>query len=249
MRPLRSAIADTFVTCVESTLDFVYPPVCIGCAAWLKKEERSVCGACLERIERIREPICRKCGRQLEYRAGRTASCPDCRAYPYTFHLCRSLAVYRGLTETMIHHLKYRGKRSLGVLLGGMMAVRLDELKQYESVQVIVPVPLHPKRINTRGYNQSAILAEAIGRKWSRSVDGGGLVRTRNNDPQVDLDGPARWSNVADCFAVGEGRDFKERVVLLVDDVMTSGATIQACTATLLDHGAETVLAFTAARA
>ncbi|MFC2076916.1 double zinc ribbon domain-containing protein, partial [candidate division KSB1 bacterium] len=228
MKPLGSVLADTFHTCVEATLDFVYPSVCIGCGDWLKKGDRSVCGPCLLRIERIREPICRKCGRQLEYRTGRTVACPDCRAYHYTFQLCRSLAVYRGLAETMIHHLKYRGKRSLGTLLGGMMAARLVELKQYEPLEVIVPVPLHPRRKKTRGYNQSAVLASAMGKVLSRPVDPHGLVRTRNNDPQVDLDGPARWSNTAGCFAVGEGRNYEDRVVLLVDDVMTSGATIQA---------------------
>jgi ComF family protein len=244
-----SALARTLATGAEAFLDFLYPPVCLGCGGFLDREEKSVCRACLERLERIREPICRKCGRQLKRRSGQPLNCPDCRSYSYTFDICRSLAVYTGLTETLIHHLKYRGKRSLAPVLGKLMAERLSGLKRYEAVDLIVPVPLHGKRLKDRGYNQSALLAETVGAELGKPVDDGGLARTRNNKPQVDLDGAARWANVAGSFTVGPGRDFRDKTVLVIDDVMTSGATVQGCAAVLLAAGADTVLAFTLARA
>jgi ComF family protein len=148
-----------------------------------------------------------------------------------------------------IHELKYAGAQVLAAPLGQLMADAWRDLAPADRVpDVIVPVPLHPQRERDRGYNQATLLARELGLRLSLGVDERALVRHRNTAPQVGLDAPARRANLADAFGC-TGSTLQGRHVLLVDDVFTTGATLEAASKALDKCGAASVWAYTLARA
>ena len=191
----------------------------------------------------LEEPLCPRCGRELEQRR---AGC-GCQARLRSVALLRSAAAYEGPLEQALHRFKYEGWRALAPALAGLMVDRLPcPIEGGESARLL-PVPLHRRRLRERGYNQSALLARELRRRWGLPDAAGRLVRVRDTPPQVGLDRPTRRQNVAGAFdwdgaLLGGGR------ILLVDDVATTGATLEACGRALKAAGAGRVEAVTVAR-
>src|SRR5690606_1828740 len=138
-----------------------------------------------------------------------------------------------GMVQELLHELKYRNNKELGIYLGKLMGLELENQDWFEGIEAIVPVPLHFKKEYSRGYNQSGLLAdgpsEACGKPaWHRL-----LLRTRNTDTQTKKNRIERWENVKDVFEIGSSKAGVKHI-LLVDDVLTTGATLEACGRTLM---------------
>lgn len=199
-----------------------------------------MCEACRGGVRGLREPLCPRCGREVEQ------SRPDCgcRRRLRALSKIRSAAVYEGPLERALHRFKYEGWRALAPALAGILSERL----QAPAGARVAAVPLHRRRQRERGYNQSALLARELARNWALTEAPRGLVRVRNTQPQVGLDRLRRRDNMEDAFS-WQGRPLTGAFVLLVDDVATTGSTLEACARALKAGGAARVEAVTVARA
>ena len=219
-------------------LDLFYPPHCVACGrmgAWL-------CAACREQIAFLRPPVCAHCGRRL---AG-PGICAECHRSSSALAALRSVAEHRPPLREAVHALKYEGLRALAEPCGELLAQKWRE--EPWPAQVIVPVPLHPRRLRQRGYNQALLLARALGRKIALPVRPELLLRQRDTRAQVGLNRQERRENVAGAFRCAPG-GAQGLTILLVDDVLTTGATLEACAEALVQGGAAQVWALTLTRA
>jgi ComF family protein len=169
------------------------------------------------------------------------------------FDMARSYGLYTGNLRKAILHLKFHGREYLGHRLGALLARAWAALPELDSA-IVAPVPLHPSRRRERGFNQAELLARGLVRSLRKEESGlrlvaGTLRRIRATVPQVGLSVRARRENVSGVFSVGRPEDVRNRTVVVVDDVMTTGATLSACAAALKRAGAARVLALSLARA
>ena len=219
-------------------LDLLFPKRCVGCG----REGEFICDFCRHSIDRIFPPICPRCGRPQP--GG--VLCPSCISWQTAIDGIRSPFCFNGIIREAIHQLKYRNLRALSGQLAGYLR---DFLIDYPlTVDLIVPVPLHPKRLKERGYNQSALLARDLGKFTGLPVAGNSLIRRQHTLPQAKtVSVTERRKNVAGIFHC-EDIIIKNKQVLLIDDVSTSGATMDACARALKDAGADSVWGLALAR-
>ncbi len=228
-------------------LNLLIPPTCVQCHARVDAPRR-VCGPCWAALRFIAAPLCACCGVPFPYDVGDDALCAACSASPPAYDLARAALVYDDASRPFVTRLKY-GDRLEGVeLYAGWIARAAGSL--LAETDVILPVPLHRLRLLARRFNQSALIAQALsrasGQAWLPDV----LVRTRRTRPQVGLTPAGRRRNVAQAFAVRRGREGRVAGarVLLIDDVLTTGATVEACAKALKRAGARSVAVATLAR-
>ncbi len=224
-----------------SLLNLLYPPRCIGCqalGAWF-------CDECLGQVSRVRAPVCMRCGCALLEGAA-SQLCSRCRSTPLQIERIRSVVYFEGVLREALHAFKYEGVTALAVPLASLLVEYWS--RHPVSVDVIVPVPLHKQRLRRRGFNQAACLAHELSDQVEVPVDEGILVRHRPTAAQVDLDARQRKENVRDAFRCIEHGAVDKRV-LLIDDVCTTGSTLEACAVALRLGGAGSVQALTLARA
>ena len=222
---------------LEGLIDLILPPRCGGChlpGSWL-------CENCRRRIRRLSEPLCRRCGAELE--SGR-ATC-TCKGRLRALTRLRSAVAYEGPVESALHRFKYQGWRRLADPLAHLLAERIV-VEGLAALQ-IVAVPLHPDRERQRGFNQSELLAGELRRKLALGAPHGRLVRVRATVPQVGNDRLHRWENVRDAFE-WRGPALRGRSLMVVDDVATTGATLEACASALRAAGSGPVIGVTVAR-
>jgi ComF family protein len=223
-------------------LDLIYPPRCPGCGVM----GQVFCEICQARIEPLRVGACLRCGSPVS--GG--AMCLACRFPPTPLDDVISTAVFADPLRPAIHDLKYGGVRDLAKPLGERMAAFWPAAWQpgrLDAPDLILPVPLHRSRVRKRGYNQSALLARVLGPAVGFPVNETTLIRSRATRPQVGLGATERKENVAGAFVVR--RDVAGQRVVLVDDVCTTGATLEACAAALKAAGAAEVRGYTLSRA
>ncbi len=231
------AAAPLGVRLVQGLLDLLFPPRCIGCrkmGVWL-------CPSCLAQVGRVEGPSCERCGRPLHT----PGLCRSCRTGGWPLVGLQSPFFFEGVIQRAVHELKYRGRRVLAEPLGELLAAHLAALPWPTSA--IAPIPLHRERERARGYNQAALLARALSARCGWPLLDGGLVRWRNTRPQVGLDGASRLENVRGAFRWASPEPPPRRVLLL-DDVCTTGATMEACAEALLKAGTEEVRGLALAR-
>ena len=230
---------------VTAALDLVFPPLCPLCDRMLGAGRRDpLCGACWEGLERIAPPWCRCCGTPL----GIEGLCGACRIRRPRFAYARAALLYGDLVREAIHAFKFGGRGGLANPLGDLLAGLGLSALPGAAPDVLVPVPLHPRRARERGYNQALLLARRLERAWRVPVVADTLVRAVPTLPQADLDAAARRRNVRDAFAVRRPERITGRHVVLVDDVLTTGATAGECARTLYRAGAAAVGVLTVAR-
>jgi ComF family protein len=231
---------------ITAALDLVFPPLCPVCERLLGAGRRDpLCGVCWANLERIAPPWCRCCGVPL----GIDGLCGACRSRRPRFAYARAALRYGDLAREAIHAFKFGGRRTLADPLGDLLAGLGLSALPGAAPDVLVPVPLHPRRARERGYNQALLLARRLERAWGVPVVADALRRAVATQPQADLDAAARKRNVRNAFAVNYPELVAGRHVVLVDDVLTTGATAGECAMSLRRAGAATVGVLTVARA
>jgi len=219
-------------------VDFLFPQWCVGCG----KEGTFICDSCRRSLPRVMPPLCPKCGKPQS--SG--SLCPTCVSWQAEIDGIRSPFRFDGVMRQAIHQLKYRNLRALAEPLAKLLN---DYLATYPIPgEVLVPVPLHRKRLRERGYNQSSLLAKELGKLADLPVVDGCLIRQRHAPPQTRSSTvEERRSNVAGAFVCRDHR-LQDKQVLLIDDVSTSGATLDACAVALKAIGATSVWGLVLAR-
>jgi ComF family protein len=245
------------------------PVACLGCGAFLppRAAGEGCCAICRSRMRRLSPPACARCGQPLDpwAVAGRGsgpvgtaagargtecpaagAACGFCRAWPEVFAWAASAVwLEEGPARDLVHALKYGGWRLAAAPMAEAMARNMAGALR--GVDVLVPVPLGARRLRERGYNQAAVLAGALAERLGARVEAAALTRSRETRSQTALAPADRWRNVAGAFAAAG--DLSGTRVAVVDDVLTTGATLAACAAGLASGGAKAVGAATFARA
>ena len=212
----------------EIALDILFPRYCVGCG----KEGSFICDSCLRSQPLIMPPVCPLCGRPQ----ASGILCSDCIRWKAEIDGIRSPFRFEGVIQQAVYQLKYRNLRSIAPMLAGF----LNDYTKINPIQgnVLVPVPLHKSRIRERGYNQSTLLAKELAKVSGMPVIHNSLVKHAKS---------LRKKNVLGIFSVCDGR-LKGKAVILVDDVSTSGATLDACAGVLKKAGAVSVWGLTLAR-
>jgi ComF family protein len=229
-------------------LDFVLPPVCLRCRA-LVSDPQSLCATCWSDLKFLAEPLCACCGLPFPHALGEGVKCGACIARPPVFDRARAALAYDDISRDLILPLKHADRLEAADIFGRWMANAAAEL--IAGCDTLVPVPLHWRRLAKRRYNQAAVLAHAIARRHHLRVDTDLLQRPNASVSQGEMPSArARLKNVARAFTVSDAQ--KDRVagrrILLVDDVLTTGATLNACAKALKRAGAASVSAVTLAR-
>lgn len=219
-------------------IDWLYPPQCGGCG---RKGDRW-CVECRSKAQLIHPPICDLCGQSLE--SGNR--CVSCKKSPPNFVALRSWATFQGPVRSALHQLKYRRDISLGERLSEHLSALYSD--QGWPVDIVTPVPLGIARLKERGYNQAALIARPLAMACGLRYESHALERTRETRSQVGLSLAERKINVSDAFRA-KVAIVSSRNVLVVDDVATSSATLNACAAALINAGAARVYCLTLARA
>jgi ComF family protein len=219
-------------------LDLLFPRWCVGCG----REGDFLCPSCLKSLPRIVPPLCPRCGLPQSS----TTLCPSCAGWQAEIDGIRSPFRFDGVIRQAIHELKYRNLRAIA----GLFARLLNDYLTTNPVpgEVVVPVPLHPKRLRERGYNQSHLLAQELAKLSKLPLIEDCLIRKHHSPPQArTANVDERRSNVANAFSCRDQR-LKGKQVLLIDDVSTSGATLDGCARALKKAGATSVWGVVLAR-
>lgn len=232
---------------VRALLKAIYPPRCPACDSFV--DDYGFCEGCAKAIKLISPPWCEVCGRPLDPLAKTRGICADCSKWRPNFVKARAGALYEGPVAEAIKRLKYGGRTSASRALAGLLERALASLDiPLDERVVLVPVPLHPLRLRERGFNQSELLAREAGGRMGLKVERKVLGRRSHTRPQVELSGRERRENVKGAFEVMRADLVEGRVVVLIDDVMTTGATLSECAKALVRAGLKEVYAAVVAR-
>ena len=229
-------------------LDAVLPPRCLSCGDPVDRQG-GVCPACWRRLSFIAPPFCERCGLPFEVEALAGAECGLCLMRPPPFARARAVLVYDDASRPLVAGLKY-GDQTYAARAYGLWLARAGA-ELLAGATLVVPVPLHRWRLLRRRYNQAALLGAALHRAAGVAYRPDLLVRHRRTPPQVGLTGEARHKNVSGAFLIRERHRaaVRDAHILLIDDVMTTGATLAECARVLLRGGAARVDVLTLARA
>jgi ComF family protein len=234
---------------VTALLDFLFPPLCHVCRSFISQAGAvHICQDCREQMPGVGHPLCTVCG--LPFLGARADHlCGACQTSKPSFDSARAALVYEGHCRDLIHAYKYRYKTHLRRPLALLTAEYLSEHIAAVRPDLIVPVPLHVRRIRSRGFNQAVLLGELLAREWKLPLNRQALRRIRWTEPQINLSAAERRNNVKGAFAVADTASVNKRSVLLVDDVYTTGSTVEECARVLKAAGASEVTVVTVARA
>ena len=207
------------INIINSIVGLFYPSVCAACGTSLFGWEKLVCTRCRSLLPKTGyelnedNPLAR-----LFYGKVRMKAVTAC------FFFSKE-----GKVQHLIHELKYKGNSDAGIFLGQELGKSIKEAPLFQGIDYLVPVPLHPKREKERGYNQSVMIAQGITEKTGIPIGKGFLVRSVNTATQTHKSKEERWQNVKDIFEVQHAEQLEGKHVLLIDDVLTTGATLEAC--------------------
>jgi len=230
--------------------DVLFPPRCRSCRTVTEKLTNDLfCGACEEKIQYIRPPLCPTCGAPFPDSEGADHLCGDCLTAPKPFAIARSVAAFEGIMLEAIHAFKYRNKTGMGTGLGMMLTSDSYAGMDLQGYTMIMPVPLHIRRLRERGFNQSLLLAKVLSARYAIPLDFVALRRERDTLPQTMMGRKERQANIKGAFGVADKERVKKQHILLIDDVYTTGSTLAECTRVLLNSGAARVGVLTLARA
>lgn len=209
----------TFRDWLDSILNLFFPRVCAACGETLLKDEQTVCLKCRYTLPRTgyelnpNNPVAQSFYGRVPFHA--VTSC---------FFFAKS-----GKVQHLIHQLKYKGNKEAGFFLGQQIGESIKEAPLFQGIDYLIPVPLHPKREKQRGYNQSLMIAQGIHETTRIAIGDKYLVRVVYTDTQTHKSAEERFKNVKDIFEVQYAEELEGKHVLLIDDVLTTGATLESC--------------------
>jgi ComF family protein len=234
----------------QSTLfQFFLPPQCPCCEKFLEEGRQGFCSDCLSEICWIDPPFCSVCGIPFMSKEIKSHPCGACVNDRKYFTMARALGTFDGSLQGAIHHWKYEGKTHLTPFFAEWMAEGLNRYWEPDSLDLLIPVPLHPQRLRQRGFNQALLLVKELSRRTGLPYQKTILQKKKSTIPQVNLNSVEREKGVRGTFHVIGREELLGKSVLLVDDVYTTGATVNECSKVLLRGGAERVDVLTLAHA
>ncbi len=230
----------------HNVLNILFPRCCPVCKELLQDESQLICISCESRLLYNSGPVCLKCGKPVEYEE--TEYCYDCYKKKHHYERGYSVFLYDDIMKQLIGDFKYRNKKEYADLFVHRIVERRGRAITELGLDAIIPIPVHPAKKRYRGYNQAQVLSEGIGKALSIPVVSDILKRNRNTMPQKQLNDIERLRNLEKAFIFDERNTKKAeklgirlQKVLLVDDIYTTGSTMEACTKILLANGVSTV--------
>jgi ComF family protein len=204
--------------------DLFYPELCEACQRHLNKDETTLCLFCILKLPRT-DFYAQPENKASQVFIGRL-----------TIEHATSFVYFtkEGMVQELMHHFKYKGKKKIGKLFGNLLAAELSDVPWIKDIDVILPVPLHKTKEQLRGFNQAALFAAGLGGQLNIQVDTEKLIRTKFTDSQTTKSRQARLANVEDAFSIKDHEQLIGKHILLVDDVLTTGATLESCALKLL---------------
>ncbi|SHE66472.1 ComF family protein [Desulforamulus putei] len=238
MHPLLEALVNLF---------FPERPGCKLCGS---PGEGDLCFACRHELSVwAAKPKCPVCGRPVPLQGRLVTLCRDCRRRPPPFEMARAVGPYEGGLREAIHLLKYKGRKSLAPLLGRLLLETLPKYPPLLNCDLVLPVPLSPGRLRERGFNQAELLAVAVARGLNLPLLSHALMKTAETPPQTGLTRQQREQNLQGSFQVTAPEQIRDKNILIVDDVFTTGSTVSAMAETLRGQGAASIFVITVANA
>ncbi len=240
---------EIFTALKTGCLNLIFPPVCGACGMRMHIGKKAgLCPDCASKVRFLCEPLCPVCGMEQQGVAGSLGHlCGTCLSNPPSYELARSLVRYETVVRQLIHRLKYGGNSFVAGALGELISN--CDLSLFAECRVIIPVPLHLQRLRLRGLNQAMVLARLLFPGREQAIIPDGLFRIRNTVAQTELRGIDRRKNLKNSFQLNRSFDPDQLIVCLIDDVFTTGTTVEECSMVLKGHGAKEVRVLTLARA
>jgi ComF family protein len=238
----------------EGLLNFVFPLDCKICGKPIRESKGySICEDCFKTIELIERPYCVKCGKPLmptdAFKQDRGILCLNCKRKKYSFEFSRSVGIYHRVLKKCIHLFKYYGEKKLAKPLGKLMVDYLLKNNEFKNkLDLIIPVPLHKNDLKKRGFNQSVLLGKVIGDYFSIPVGESVLIKKKLTPFQINLSKKEREKNILRAFSVEKPEEVKGKNILILDDVFTTGATVEECAKELMKAQAKNIFVLTLAR-
>lgn len=223
---------------LNQLLDLIYPRCCPFCGKVLPFQGEPACSTCFAKLKKVSSPRCLKCGKTIDNEE--SEYCQDCSKIPKSYVRGFPVFEYQGGMKRAIYDFKYKNQRSYASFFADCIYTCYGRELKDLNVDGIIPVPVHKKKRKQRGYNQAEMIAKQLGRRLQLPMFSNILVRVKNTNPQKELNDKARMKNLKNAFNI-RTNTIKLKKVLLVDDIYTTGATIEACTKVLLDYGVEEV--------
>lgn len=231
----------------QACKELLFPSHCLACKRQLPCRELPLfCCDCLARIKFVNPPVCTCCG--TPFPGGRNHYCGHCLTRPYGFQSARSAVLYDEPVAPLISNLKFRGDLSCLSTLT-TIAKNSPGFRELSVPDIIIPIPLHIKRLRKRGFNQALIIAESLFPDNRSKIQPELLIRNRATPPQTGLSGSRRRKNLKNAFSAKRPQIVSGKKILLIDDVLTTGSTVDECSRILSRSGAGIIEVFTLARA
>lgn len=237
-----NSIGESVQTLAADLIRFVYPPECLICEEIIAAGSPYYCEKCRETATYLPKPLCFACKSEIDdIRRG----CPNCRSYnPSPISLLWAVGVFDQFHRPIVHGIKYSGLDPLGTEMGGTLATdRIEATEYIPEIDAVIPIPLHWSRSMSRGFNQSEIIARPIADQLGARLEGNVLKRVRRTSDQTGLNADQRRENMRKAFEVIDANRVHSKRVLLVDDVTTTGATLEEAATELRLAGCRNVYA------
>ncbi len=229
---------------LEAALDWLFPPSCMSCKQILPMQKSiwrrdKLCGDCRILFEKLEPPCCPRCGHPQDESA---VYCSACHNKKFAFTGSRAMFPYKGIIRDIIHGVKFKSNKRAAVGLGKLWASSVDD---FPPADFLAPVPMYPKKIRKRGFNQSEVLAKELSAEFKIPLAKNLLKRTKDTPPQSGLSIREREENVRGVFTVNKNFNIKGKRIILIDDIFTTGASLNSCAEALIKAGSENVSCMT----
>lgn len=218
--------------------DLLFPRRCPVCGGIVLPKGELICPGCVKKLSFVKQPVCKKCGKEIT--SAEREYCLDCTKHKRSFDYGRALLNYNDTAKKSMADIKYRNRREYLDFYAEAVCLRYGKLLMRLGADALVPVPVHPSRRRQRGFNQAEIFADRIGERLGIPVSPEMLVRRKKTAPQKQLNPKERLHNLEEAFAAGAVPEGVTRVIL-VDDIYTTGSTMEACARALLRAGVKNV--------
>lgn len=221
---MQTTFLPKLISWIDPIFWLYFPKNCPACGRPLRLFGANICGRCSQNLpethffEAPGNPIEKIFYGRLPISAGAAA---------WYFHKNSAL-------QALLFQLKYKSNEDVGLFIGKQMGALLAASERFDTIDALIPVPLHPQALSKRGFNQAALICEGIGQVWHKPVFTGAITRTKHTNTQTKQNRAVRWENMENAFSIKDPTSIAGKHLLLIDDVITTGATIEACGKTLL---------------